>query len=472
MKTKEIGRLITILIILILILGGIFAYLYFGTDLLKTNGQLFFKYLGQIVETDEGFIDSRLTEYTNKKMTGKYEDNGQFSVDMDISDIEEEILTAVNDFNIEYTGKIDNTTRKNEQDITINYSNEVNFPFKYKYANETLALQTDCVSSKYIGIENNNLKEFAEKFGITDTGMIPDTIDFFANANNQNTITFTDEEKNQLTDTYQSVLEGRIGEKEFTKTEENGVVNYSVTLTDQEFVDLMTIFLETLKNDQILLPKIEESCQEYLDIMNQSSEEEVTVQDILQNMIDQLNSEKIEDGTTTITVSQTDRKLTGIALNIDGTELNITKTTNQDTLTYGVEMNIPNEDQENMRVYFNASYQGLEQLATVNENYEMGIITTQDGEEQQVVYNFNCTDTFKDDITIEDFTEDDMQSINDYDIDQISTLMVGIVQRIQEENAKQMEEIGFSEYGNPMMYVALPLTSSMMMYQQASDAVE
>ena len=48
MKTKVVGRLVTIILLLILILGGIFAYIYFGTDLLKSNGQLFFKYLGQV----------------------------------------------------------------------------------------------------------------------------------------------------------------------------------------------------------------------------------------------------------------------------------------------------------------------------------------------------------------------------------------------------------------------------------------
>ena len=78
MKTKTIGKLIIILIVVILLLGGVFAYLYFGTDLLKTNEQLFFKYLGQLVDSENGFIDSKLTEYTNKKMTGKYEDALRF----------------------------------------------------------------------------------------------------------------------------------------------------------------------------------------------------------------------------------------------------------------------------------------------------------------------------------------------------------------------------------------------------------
>ena len=76
MKTKTIGRLIVVVIILIAIIGGIFAYLYFGTDLLKSNEQLFLKYIGQIFDTENGFIDSQLIEYTNKKATGKYERYG------------------------------------------------------------------------------------------------------------------------------------------------------------------------------------------------------------------------------------------------------------------------------------------------------------------------------------------------------------------------------------------------------------
>ena len=118
MKTKTIGKLIIILIVVILMLGGVFAYLYFGTDLLKSNEQLFFKYLGQLVDSENGFIDSKLTEYTNKKMTGKYEDSGQFSVNIDVTDVNEDMLATVNDFNVTYSGKVDNTARKNEQEIS------------------------------------------------------------------------------------------------------------------------------------------------------------------------------------------------------------------------------------------------------------------------------------------------------------------------------------------------------------------
>ena len=472
MKAKTIEKLIIIVIVLIFILGGIFAYLYFATDVLKTNAQLFFKYLGQMVDVQDGFIDNQLTEYSKKKYTGKYEDSGKFYMDVNISGMDSETLQTLNDFNIEYSGKVDNTTRKNEQDISLNYSSDVNFPFKYKYADETLGLQTDYVSSKYVGIENRNLKQFIEKFGVTDTTEFPDTIDFFSNFTNQETITYTNEEREQIINTYKSILEGKLGQKEFTKTKENNTESYSVEITNQELKDLVLNVLETLKNDQILMPKMEEATKEIIENMNVNSTEEITIQNIIQGIIDDINASEIDEGTNIITVSQIDKKLSSIAIKNDQTELKITKTNTQGTLTYGIEINMLDvETQESMRYFLTASYQGLEQLASVNETYQYGLVGTMNGQEQKMVYNLNCTDTFNDGITIADYAEDEIQKLNEYDAEQIVTLITSIVERIGQVNTMQMEEIGFSEYGNPLLF-ASPLTSlSMLMYNQASDVV-
>ena len=473
MKTKSIKLSIIILLMVIIILGGVFAYLYFATDVFKTNQQLFFKYLGQLGAREEGFVEDNLTAYFEKKRTGKYEDNGTYSVDIDMSGIDDELLATVNDFNIEYSGQIDNTTRKSEQDISINYSNDVKFPIKYKYANETLGLQTDYVSSKYIGIENSNLKEFAESLGITDTEGIPDSIDFYAESENESPFNFTEEEKQQIINTYKTIIEEKLANKEFGKTEENGVTNYSVEITNQEAKDMMISCLETLKTDNIILPKIEEALAETLEIANQSSTEEITIQDVIQAYIDELNQANIEDGSSVIIVSQTNRKLTGITVQIEGIEFKITKTNEQDTLAYTMEINMKNtESGDNIRCYVTASYQGLEQLASVNETYQFGITGTMDGAEQKMVYNLNCTDTFKDDINIEDFEEDDIQVINEYNGEQIAVLMTTIGERIQEVNAMQMEQIGFTEYGNPMLY-AFPIVSlNMLIHNQAREVID
>ena len=439
-------KIIIIVLITILLLGGIFAYLYFGTDLLKTNGQLFFKYLRQVVDVQDGFIDRQLIEYSNKKYTEKYEDNGNFSVDIDMSGMDSDMLQTVNDFNITYSGKIDNTARKNEQDISINYSSDVNFPLKYKYANETLGLQTDYVSSKYISIENSNLKEIAEKFGVEDTSEFPDTIDFFSDFTNQETMNLTAEEREQVINTYLPIFEEKLGQKEFTKTKENDVTSYSVSVTNQEIKDLILTILETLKNDSILMPKMEEMFKDVLDTMNQTSDEDMTVQSLIQAMIDDMNDADIEEGTNTITVSQTNRKLSAIALTINDTsttvEFKISKTNDSGNLTYGIEMNATdNETQENARYFFTASYQGLEELTSVNENYQFGIVGNIDGEEQQMIYTLNCTDTFNDGLTIEDFKDDEIQVLNDYSAEEIITLLMNIVERIGEVNSEQMQDI-------------------------------
>ncbi len=477
MKPNTIKKIIIIVLITILLLGGIFTYLYFGTDLLKTNGQLFFKYLGQVVDVQDGFIDRQLIEYSNKKYTEKYEDNGNFSVDIDMSGMDSDMLQTVNDFNITYSGKIDNTARKNEQDISINYSSDVNFPLKYKYANETLGLQTDYVSSKYISIENSNLKEIAEKFGVEDTSEFPDTIDFFSDFTNQETMNLTAEEREQVINTYLPIFEEKLGQKEFTKTKENDVTSYSVSVTNQEIKDLILTILETLKNDSILMPKMEEMFKDVLDTMNQTSDEDMTVQSLIQAMIDDMNDADIEEGTNTITVSQTNRKLSAIALTINDTsttvEFKISKTNDSGNLTYGIEMNATdNETQENARYFFTASYQGLEELTSVNENYQFGIVGNIDGEEQQMIYTLNCTDTFNDGLTIEDFKDDEIQVLNDYNAEEILTLIMKIAERVNEVNTMQMEQIGFSEYGNPLLF-AFPLTSMpILIYNQASNTVD
>ena len=483
MKTKVIGRAITIIIVLILILGGAFAYAYFGTDIFKTNEQLFFKYLGQVVDTQDGFIDSKLTEYSNKKLTGKYEDSGKFSANIDISGMDSDMLQTINDFNIEYSGKVDNTTRKNEQDITLNYSDDVNLPFKYKYADETLGLQTDYVSSKYIGIENRNLKEFVEKFGVEDTDQIPDSIDFFSELTNQENMQLSDEEREQIKNTYAPIIQEKLSGKEFTKTEDNGVTSYSVEITNQEIKDLLVEVLETLKDDEILMPKIEHSFKEILDSMNEiykeansRNYEDVTIESIIEEMIDDLKDSDVEEGTNTITVSQTNRKLSAITFETSNesveVEIKITKTNDSENLTYGMEMNMTEtENEDTTKFFFTASYQGLEQLETVNEDYQFGLTVTMDGEEQKMEYNLNCTDTFNDGLTIEDYKENEIQVLNDYDAEEIATVMMNVVERIGEVNAEQMEQIDFEEYGNPIIY-AFPFTSiGLITYEQNAKII-
>ena len=473
MKTKVVGKVLIVLVVLILIAGGAFAYAYFGTDLFKTNEELFFKYLGQIASEKNGFVESSLKEYTNRKYEGKYKDSGEFSMDVDISQMDSDIVNTLKDFKITYEGNIDNTERKNEQNITLNYSDDVKFPFRYKYANETVGLQADGVTEKYIAIENKNLKDFAKKLEIEDTDSIPDSIDFFEKIRNNE---LSEEERKQISETYSPIFVENLQGKEFTKNEEDGGASYSVKITYEELQKMTLETLKTLKEDSVLMPKLEESFKEILKIANENSREEITSEETIQEMIDELEDAEAEEGEVTVTVSQKDRKLSAIKVETEAdstkVEINIAKTEESDNLKYDMEFKMSNsEEEQEMRFFVTSSFQGLSQMQTVNENYEYGLTGNIEGEEIKMVYNLKCTDTFDDSITIEDYKEDEIQVLNECDQEEMVEILMDAGQKIYEINEEQMDEIGFTEYGNPIMFASPILSTGILMYNQTTSAV-
>lgn len=465
MKTKILSKVIISLVIVILILGGILAYLYFFTDIFKSNSQLFFEYLGQVVEKD-GFIDEKIISYTKKKQESKYEDNGIFYVEMDMNELDEDLVRGVNNFNIQFSGVVDNISQNIQQDIFLNYSDDVNFPIKYKYANETVALQTDYISPKYIGIKNENLKAFAQTLGIKDLENIPEKIEL---SNEIEDINFTDEERQQIFNNYKVLFENRFKEEQFKKSEENGTINYSLTISNQELKNFIITFLETLKNDSIIIPKMEEKLRE----INSEYDEQESIQEVIQNLIDEINQEKIEEGNITIIVSQLNKKLSGITIKNDEFEGKIAKIQEQNELIYTFEMNIKDiETEESMKILLTANFIGLEQMESIKETYQLGISINEDSQEQTVKYTLENTNTFNDNINIEDFNEEEIEILNNYNGTQISNFLTAIVERIIEVNNEQMEEIGFSDYGNPIIYSTPLGLSNIFMINIAKNSIE
>ena len=126
-KSKKV--IIILIIILILLIGcsGL-AYAYFATDFFKTDKQLFLKYATQVIDTEEGFLDSNLIQYFNKKDNTPYSNIGNFNVNIEGPD--EEKIRYTNNMDITFSGKVDNPNSNLVQDISINYSNDIKFLYK------------------------------------------------------------------------------------------------------------------------------------------------------------------------------------------------------------------------------------------------------------------------------------------------------------------------------------------------------
>ena len=79
MKSKK--SLVIILLVILLICGGAFAYVYFATDLLKSNAQIFGEY-GDTVgyKMIDFFADYTMKDYYSQKSTNSYENSGIISL--------------------------------------------------------------------------------------------------------------------------------------------------------------------------------------------------------------------------------------------------------------------------------------------------------------------------------------------------------------------------------------------------------
>ena len=146
-KNSKIILIIIILLIILMVLTGV-AYTYFATDLFKSNKELFFKYVTQIGEEKEGFIEEPLKQYFEKQKTTPYQNEGDIRVNITAYNTSDQ-FEKVNQMNLTFNGQVDTANKQALQNISLNYSDDVKFPLTYKKVEDIMGIQTDYIGSKY-----------------------------------------------------------------------------------------------------------------------------------------------------------------------------------------------------------------------------------------------------------------------------------------------------------------------------------
>lgn len=456
--TKMVRNIIIIVLILIIVLLGLFAGLYFMTDIFKTNKQLFFEQFATILDKENGFIETSVFEYENKKMQTPYENKGEFYADVNMEDIgmPEDIAKVLNDFKLEFSGKTDKANNKAEQNINIHYSDDVEWPMIYRHNGDFYGIQTDTVSEKYVTIENNNLKELVEKLGTQNTSQVPDKFEI---STDTKIIEFTDEEKLTLRDKYLSILNEKLQDEQFNKEKNDTGTIYTLTITYNDFKDLCVELLKTLQNDEITKGKIN-------DYMGQN----IFNDRVFETLISNMEKSESKEGNIVISLQETNSELSNILVDSEDVQFNISKNKTDSELKYNIELTGKNLDTDEMKLYFNANYSGMDNLQNVSENYQLGIEISDEGQSMEYVYNIENTTNFVESVEIDDLSEDNSIILNDYDTETLQNFMSALGQRIVDVNTDQMEQLGF-EYGNPMIYLFPGTALVYNIMEQAQDTV-
>ena len=472
---KKKGLLITIIVLLVLLIlaGGAFAYIYLGTDLLKTDKELFAKYAMQLGEQENGFSPSILADYENKKKTTPYSTNGDFSVNTDIladtsTDAQMQAVSSMieygNNTNITFSGKVDNVNSKVEQDISINYSNAVNFPFNYKQVGDVYALASDNVATGYIAVENNNLPDLLQKFGVTDVTGVPNKLE----VPEIQSLQFTEEEKTHIQQNYLLPLFNNFTDDKFSKVENaDGSVSYVLSTTNVELQGYLLQMLEILRDDETMINKINSIVAEiYQDSYDETMS--VTAEDI-DEIINRLNEQNIKEVIVQISITQKDGMTNNITINSDEININFDKQQTDSSVNYNFSFTYSDvTSDETIDIELDMSFDGLNtDNVTESITFSMG-----SPEVFNTSYSYNNTVSFDSNISIEDFAND-VTILNNYPAEQVQPFTVQLFTQIASINQSQMQQIGFPiDTLNPMyMWIAGP-NMVMAINGSISDPIE
>ena len=442
--------LILIIIIVIIILAGV-GILVFATDIFKSDKEMFFKYMADIGDPKKGFIDEELKQYFEKKNNTPYNDEGEFSINIScdpntLSKNLQKNVDSTNNFNISFSGQVDTANSKAAQNISLNYSNDVKFPINYKQIESKIGLQTKYVGSKFVAIETEKLNKFSED--LDDVESYGEMVD---KLQKMGKVELTEDEKSHIKDTYITVINQQLEKDKFSKVKESDMSGYKLSLTGTDLQNVLVKLLETLKNDQTTVDKL----NEYLKIQKNSAKITASqIDDAIKSIKDDTD---FSDKNFEIAVYQKNRDVCKLVIETTEGTIAIEKKIegNQQNIVVSYEM----KEDKKSKISFSANFENLESLQNIKENYELIMSlpevaessTTTDVDSEVVVYKFSNDVNFTDSATVEDFSSDNSLMLTDYDSDQVSNFLNAVVERISEVNEQQMGQLGLEASENPIV---------------------
>ena len=449
-KSKKIVMILLIVFLVILLgISGTFAYLSLKTDVFKSDKEILIENLSELILGESNFIDSNLKNYSEKKKQSAYENSGNLTLDVQLPEEIVENIDDVNNISVNFSGKANQAERQIEQNIEVDYGKEdLAFSINYKQDKDTYGIQSDYIGAKYTAIENNDSQELEEEFGVN----FSETIDKMQITEK---LDFSEAESEQIKNTYLTILDEQNTEEKFSSYDISTGKSYQLTLTGEEFKNILLKFLEAFKQDTMLQNKL-----------NNIVGREVTSSDIDQ-MIEDVN--KLEVESFKLIVETTDGILTGIVVQIDNNIVSLRKQVTGEQLSYQGEIQTI-QDETNIKLGITSQFNGLQSLNTIDENHNINIEAS--AENQVMAYNYNILNKiqFNDTISIEDFNSENSIVLNDYDETTLENYIDKVGERIIQVNQNHIEKLGVDV--NPLIFTNPITMSSYLIYEGASSALE
>ena len=222
---------IIICILSVLIIAVCFAIIYCFTDLFKTKEQLFLKYI--LKQKDEivcVLSNKEIKQFNIEEKNSSYIKEGNITVNTQL-----ELLKPI------------------DIKISVVYDNEELADATIIKDDEYYLVKSDLLGDKYIGVENNNLKELAKELGIQNTDYIPNKVN---EVDYTELFEFTDDEILHILTKYIPVYRKHVKNNDYIKRKNvkidknnDKVTSIEVRLSEKQTNEIIIDLLKTLYED-------------------------------------------------------------------------------------------------------------------------------------------------------------------------------------------------------------------------------
>lgn len=263
-NSKKILIIVIIIIAVLAIVGTTLAYLMIATDAFKSNQELFVKYISQNIDSIDKMKNSNINNtYSNLDNENAYESNTDVKIRYSEGG---EVSNPFNDLSIKTVKQVDSQNEYIYRDAQVLFKDEEYLELELIRENDISGIRFSDVVKQFIGVKNNeNLIDIAEDLNIE----VSDLEDFVSYINGEETLSnqiMTKEELNIIKETYSKIIKENMANATYSKikkvmiTVNNSTIqtnSYTATLNSDQVQNLMLQILNTLKNDSIILRKID-----------------------------------------------------------------------------------------------------------------------------------------------------------------------------------------------------------------------
>lgn len=469
-KKKSIIIVVTLSIISIII-ATTFAIMYFKTDMFKSNEMLFSKYFAQNFEMIDLLnikanpeVESMLetNPYTSSlKANIKYTENKETS--------DENTENIINKIGVKVTNNVDKSNKYSYRDIAIQSIDDNLFRIETLKDEQNYAVRLDGIK-QFVSTENieNN-----QENGIFEINKLEDIL---SKIDTKDIINFSEEEKQEFMNTYMNIIQTSVTKERYSKqgntliTVNNQDVQtnaYSITLTIEEYNNIWIKILEQIKQDEIILSKVDK----IVNNLEKVSSEESNIKgeelrelfiDYIQEIIEEIKNNNIGNDEIKITVYESKGKT--VRTNIERTANKITLDLyNQSSIKINHVILGENTEEKTLKIEKNSSDISIE-FTDIENNEMITTISFKDKEDfsnkylektteiklanqkYEAIFTIDYNIDFVDQLQNQIKLEEDNIELEDLNEEQKQRIMTILNQNLEEQFNNLLEEVTLEDY--------------------------